>query len=54
MEELMQELVDTVANDRTTAEKVIAFLPDPAADLVQAWSAPALADQRAGGLGGRI
>jgi len=52
MEELMQKLVDTVGIDRATAEKVIAFLKDHAADVVQALSKSGIKDKLPGGLGG--
>ena len=52
MEELIQKMVDTVGIDRATAEKVIAFLKDHAADVVQALSKSGIKDKLPGGLGG--
>jgi hypothetical protein len=54
MEDFVQKMVDKVGIDKTTAEKVIAFLKDHADEAVKYLQSSGLADKLPGGLGDKL
>ncbi len=54
MEELVNKMVEKVGIDKSTAEKVMAFLKDHADDAVKYLSSSGIADKLPGGLGDKL
>ena len=54
MEEFVAKMVDKVGIDKATAEKVIAFLKEHAADAVALLQKSGMADKLPGGLGDKL
>lgn len=50
----MQKMIDKVGIDKTTAEKVVAFLKDHADDAVKYLQSSGVADKLPGGLGDKL
>ena len=51
MEDFMQKMVDKVGIDKSTAEKVVAFLKDHATEAVEYLQKSGVKDKLPGGLG---
>ena len=54
MDEFIQKMVDKVGIDKSTAEKVMAFLKDHADDAVKYLQSSGIADKLPGGLGDKL
>jgi hypothetical protein len=54
MDDFMQKMIDKVGIDKTTAEKVVAFLKDHADDAVKYLQSSGVADKLPGGLGDKL
>ena len=54
MDEFIQKMVDKVGIDKSTAEKVVAFLKDHAEDAVKYLQSSGIADKLPGGLGDKL
>ncbi len=54
MEEFVAKMVDKVGIDKATAEKVVAFLKEHAADAVKLLQEHGIADKLPGGLGDKL
>ena len=54
MEDFVNQMVEKVGIDKATAEKVMAFLKDHAADAVKYLQSSGIADKLPGGLGDKL
>jgi hypothetical protein len=54
MDEFIQKMVDKVGIDKSTAEKVVAFLKDHADDAVKYLQSSGIADKLPGGVGDKL
>lgn len=54
MDEFVQKMVDKVGIDKSTAERVIAFLKEHADDAVKYLQKSGVADKLPGGLGDKV
>lgn len=54
MEDFIQKMSDKVGIDKSTAEKVMAFLKDHAEDAVKYIQSSGIADKLPGGLGDKL
>lgn len=54
MDEFIQKMVDKVGIDKSTAEKVVAFLKDHAEDAVKYLQSSGIADKLPGGVGDKL